>query len=187
MLSLPTTKNCHAASQQHDQQQYTPQLPVLLAPSLLNAVSPHLTSTLFPYTFPQCSPTSSSPEHSAEPNKVLIIMQLYIHRGSVSSHPLAFCTPQIEVWIMQLYTHREDVDLGNAQQLAALPSQAVRYAAQDSGSSTDLLKTACPVSVPALAVCPALSMCPALWDCLLPASAPTAASIASYGGRKKIG
>ena len=46
---------------------------------------------------------------------------------------------------MQLYTHREDVDLVNSQQLQALPAQAVRYVAQDSGPSMDLLKTACPV------------------------------------------
>ena len=49
---------------------------------------------------------------------------------------------------MQLYTHREDVDLVNGHQLAALPAQAVRYAAQDSGASMDLLKSACPVSRP---------------------------------------
>ncbi len=48
---------------------------------------------------------------------------------------------------MQLYTHREDVDLVNSHQLAALPAQAVRYVAQDSGGSMDLLKSACPVSL----------------------------------------
>ena len=47
---------------------------------------------------------------------------------------------------MQLYTHREDVDLVNGHQLAALPGEAVRYVAQDSGGSPDLLKSACPVS-----------------------------------------
>ncbi|KAA6426372.1 MAG: ATP-dependent DNA helicase PIF1 [Trebouxia sp. A1-2] len=44
----------------------------------------------------------------------------------------------------KLYTHREDVDLVNSHQLQALPAQPVRYVAQDSGPSTDLLKTACP-------------------------------------------
>lgn len=47
---------------------------------------------------------------------------------------------------MQLYTHREDVDLVNSQQLSALPVQAVKYAAQDTGTSPDLLQSACPVS-----------------------------------------
>lgn len=49
---------------------------------------------------------------------------------------------------MQLYTHREDVDLVNSQQLNALPAQAIKFAAQDSGLSTDMLQTACPVSNP---------------------------------------
>ena len=53
---------------------------------------------------------------------------------------------------LQLYTHREDVDLVNGQQLAALTAQPVRYAAQDSGASMDLLTSACPVSHP-LAIC----------------------------------
>lgn len=47
---------------------------------------------------------------------------------------------------LQLYTHREDVDLVNGQLLAALPAQAVRYVAQDSGASLSLLTSACPVS-----------------------------------------
>lgn len=44
----------------------------------------------------------------------------------------------------KLYTHREDVDLVNGQLLAALPAQAVRYVAQDSGTSLALLTSACP-------------------------------------------
>lgn len=51
---------------------------------------------------------------------------------------------------VQLYTHREDVDLVNGQLLAALPAQAVRYVAQDSGTSLALLTSACPVSLPPL-------------------------------------
>ena len=48
--------------------------------------------------------------------------------------------------MVQLYTHREDVDLVNAHQLAGLPTAAVRFTAQDTGPSMDLLKAACPVS-----------------------------------------
>ena len=57
---------------------------------------------------------------------------------------------------VQLYTHREDVDLVNSHQLAALPSAAVRYVAQDSGSSMDLLKSACPVSLSCASHCDCL-------------------------------
>jgi len=39
----------------------------------------------------------------------------------------------------------------NSQQLQALPAQPVRYVAQDSGPSMDLLKTACPVCFPSAA------------------------------------
>lgn len=49
-------------------------------------------------------------------------------------------------------THMEDVDLVNSQQLQALPAQPVRYVAQDSGASMDLLKTACPVCLPSAAL-----------------------------------
>lgn len=49
--------------------------------------------------------------------------------------------------VLQLYTHREDVDLVNGHQLADLPGEAVRYAAEDSGGSMDLLRAACPVRV----------------------------------------
>ena len=45
----------------------------------------------------------------------------------------------------QLFSHREDVDALNAAQLAALPGDAVRFSAQDDGSSADALNAACPV------------------------------------------
>lgn len=56
------------------------------------------------------------------------------------------CHCELSFALLQLYTHREDVDTVNAQQLSALPAQVVKYIAQDSGSSMDLLQTACPVS-----------------------------------------
>ena len=45
----------------------------------------------------------------------------------------------------QLFSHREDVDAVNAAQLAALPGDAVRFAAQDDGRTPDALQAACPV------------------------------------------
>jgi hypothetical protein len=47
--------------------------------------------------------------------------------------------------VPQLFSHREDVDALNAAQLAALPGDAVRFSAQDDGSSADALNAACPV------------------------------------------
>ena len=44
---------------------------------------------------------------------------------------------------MQLFSHREDVDALNAAQLAALPGDGVRFAAQDDGRSPDALQAAC--------------------------------------------
>ncbi len=52
---------------------------------------------------------------------------------------------QTERAILQLFSHREDVDAVNAAQLAALPGDAVRFAAQDDGRSPDVLQAACPV------------------------------------------
>lgn len=62
---------------------------------------------------------------------------------------------------MQLFTHCEDVEAVNAQRLAELPGDSVRFAAQDTGRTEAL--QACQVYS-----CPCL-----LGACIMPSHAPS--------------